>query len=259
MAKKRGQNSTSSGVTFGPSHRIGFAGSDEPLKKRGKGWIIVLAVVLAAAVLVGWVLLTHRRYAFDLAAVPPYDGSPYVELNGNKPLFTDAEKASTVSFERYSRLDVLGRCGVAFANLAEELMPTEARGDISSVRPTGWQTDRYPFVDREFLYNRCHLIAYALAGENANERNLITGTRYLNTEGMLPFEDRVAPYLELTGNHVLYRVTPVFEGDERVVRGVEMEGWSVEDRGENICFHVFVYNVQPGVVIDYRTGESREE
>ncbi len=258
MTKKHRKTNTAAGVSFGSSHHIGFE-TAERTPHKNRAWIGILALVVVCALLVGWVLLTHRRYAFDLAAVPPYSGEPYVELNGNEPLFTDAEKRSTAAFERYSSLDVLGRCGVAFANLSEELMPAEEREDIRSVRPTGWQTDRYPFVDREFLYNRCHLIAFALAGENANERNIFTGTRYLNTEGMLPFEVRVARYLELSGNHVLYRVTPVFEGDERVVRGVEMEGWSVEDGGDNIRFHVFVYNVQPGVVIDYRTGKSRAE
>ena len=260
MAKRKTEQYTTSGVSFGSSHLIGYGSAEQvPRKKNKRAWIWILALVVICAVFVGWVLLTHRTYAFDLASVPPYSGSPYVELNGNQPLFTDAEKASTVSFERFSSLDVLGRCGVAFANLAEELMPTEDREDISSVRPSGWVNAKYPFIDKEYLYNRCHLIAFALAGENANERNLITGTRYLNVEGMLPFEVRVARYLELTGNHVLYRATPVFEGTNRVASGVELEGWSVEDGGENICFHVYCYNVQPGVVIDYRTGESREE
>jgi DNA-entry nuclease len=260
MARKKTQQYTTSGVSFGSSHHIGYESAEQTARRKNKrAWIWILALVVICAVFTGRVLLTHRTYSFDLASVPPYDGRPYVELNGNKPLFTDAEKADTSSFERYSRLDLLGRVGVAYANVSKELMPAEDREDISSIRPTGWINKKYPFIDKEFLYNRCHLIAFALAGENANERNLFTGTRYLNVEGMLPFEVRVARYVELTGNHVLYRVTPVFEGDDRVVRGVEMEGWSVEDGGENICFHVFVYNVQPGVAIDYRTGESKED
>jgi len=254
------QSNTASGVSFGASHLIGYGAVGEaPRRTNRRAWIWILALVVVSLLAVGWALLTHRSYSFDLSDIPPYSGEPYVELNGNEPLFTDAEKASTVAFERYSGLDVLGRVGVAFANLSEELMPTEPRGDISSVRPTGWRTDRYAFIDQEFLYNRCHLIAFMLSGENANERNLFTGTRYLNVEGMLPFELRVARYIELTKNHVLYRAIPIFEGTDRVARGVELEGWSVEDGGENIRFHVFIYNVQPGISIDYRTGESREE
>ena len=260
MKARKKQQKTAGAVSFGAtSHLIGYGAAEAPVKKKNGAWIAIRALVVVAVCAIGWALLTHRTYAFDLADIPPCSGEPYVELNGNEPLFTDAEKAGTAAFERYSSLDVLGRVGVATANLAEELMPTEPRGDISDVRPTGWQTDRYAFVDQEFLYNRCHLIAFMLAGENANERNLFTGTRYLNVEGMLPFELRIARYIELTGNHVLYRVTPVFEGTDRVARGVELEGWSVEDGGENIRLHVFVYNVQPGVVIDYRTGESRAE
>ncbi|MDO4167391.1 MAG: DNA/RNA non-specific endonuclease [Eubacteriales bacterium] len=185
-------------------------------------------------------------------------GEPYEVLQDNAPEFTDKEKKSTKAFERYSSLDSLGRCGVAFANICKEIMPTGKRGEISQVKPSGWHTVKYDTVDGKYLYNRCHLIGYQLAGENANERNLITGTRYLNVEGMLPFEDKVADYVKETGNHVLYRVTPEYEDDELVARGVQMEGYSVEDQGEGICFNVFVYNVQPGIAIDYATGDSEQ-
>ena len=194
--------------------------------------------------------------AIDLASVPAYSGTPYVELYGNEPQFTDEDKARG-SFEEYSPLDSLGRCGVAFALIGTETMPTEERGSIGSVRPSGWHTIRYNgVVDGNYLYNRCHLIGYQLAGENANTKNLITGTRYLNVEGMLPFEDEVANYVERTGNHVLYRVTPVFDGGNLVASGVQMEAWSVEDGGKGVSFNVFCYNVQPGISIDYATGDS---
>lgn len=193
----------------------------------------------------------------SLEDIPAYDGFPYVELNGNQPEFTE-EDLSQGSFEQYSPLDSLGRCGTAFACIGEDLMPTQDRESISEVHPTGWKTAEYYFVDGGYLYNRCHLIGFQLTGENANEENLITGTRYLNVEGMLPFENMTADYIKETGNHVLYRVTPVFQGDELVARGVEMEALSVEDDGEGVCFHVYVYNVQPGVEIDYATGDSWE-
>lgn len=182
---------------------------------------------------------------------------PYEIRNENVPDFTQEEKR-TEAFERYSELDVLGRCGEAYANIGPELLPTEERGQIGQVRPTGFQTVKYDFIDGRYLYNRCHLIGYQLTGENANERNLITGTRYMNVEGMLPFENEVYTYIEETSNHVLYRVTPVYEGKNLVADGVIMEAWSVEDNGKGICFHVFVYNKQPGVEIDYATGESKE-
>jgi DNA-entry nuclease len=191
-----------------------------------------------------------------LDEIPKFSGEAYVVLNDNQPDFTDEEK-TTEAFETYSELDSLGRCGVAYANICEEIMPTEERGAIGQVKPSGWHTVKYDFVDGKYLYNRCHLIGYQLAGENANECNLITGTRYLNIEGMLPFENEVADYVKETGNHVLYRVTPIFTGDNLVADGVEMEGWSVEDEGEGVCFHIFAYNSQPGVTIDYATGESR--
>ena len=186
-----------------------------------------------------------------------YNGEPYVELNDNVPNFTTREKNNTKTCENYHRLDALGRCGTAYANICKELMPTEKRGAIGMVKPSGWNTVKYDVVDGKYLYNRCHLIGFQLAGENANKKNLITGTRYLNVDGMLPFEDEVAGYVKDTDHHVLYRVTPVFKGDNLVAEGVEMEAYSVEDKGKGICFHVFVYNVQPGVTIDYATGESR--
>lgn len=196
------------------------------------------------------------NYVFDVADVPQYSGNPYVEINGNVPLFSDDE-LTTKAFENYSNLDNLGRCGVAYANICLEIMPTEERGPIGSVRPSGWHTVKYnDLIDGNYLYNRCHLIGYQLAGENANEKNLITGTRYLNIQGMLSFENMVDDYVESTGNHVLYRVTPIFEGDNLVASGVLMEAKSVEDDGKGICFNVYAYNVQPGVVINYKTGDS---
>ena len=194
--------------------------------------------------------------AITLADIPEYSGEPFVVLNDNWPDF-GVEDLTTEPFEYYSELDSLGRCGVAYANVCLEIMPTLLCGSIGQVKPSGWQTVKYDFVDGKYLYNRCHLIGYQLAGENANERNLITGTRYMNVTGMLPFENMVDGYVEETENHVLYRVTPIFEGANLVASGVQMEAFSVEDVGEGICFHVFVYNVQPGVVIDYATGESR--
>ena len=198
--------------------------------------------------------------SLSLDSLPEYAGQAYVEVNGGVPDFSDEDKERTDAFEYYSDLDALGRCGTAYANICRELMPTEERGNIGRIKPSGWHTVKYPDVipDR-YLYNRCHLIAFCLAGENANEKNLITGTRYLNVEGMLPFEEQVARYVERTGNHVLYRVTPIFSGDDLIASGVEMEAWSIEDQGEGICFHIYCYNVQPGITIDYATGESTAE
>lgn len=200
----------------------------------------------------------EESFVFDYSEIPEYSGTPYIEINGNEPLFTESDM-TVRAFEEYSDLDFLGRCGVCFANVCRKLMPTAERESISSVKPTGWQSVMYDFVDCRSLYNRCHLIGYQLSGENANEKNLITGTRYLNTMGMLPFENMVADYVKETENHVLYRVTPVFVDDELVARGVLMEGYSVEDGGEGISYFVFCYNVQPGVIIDYKTGDSRED
>lgn len=190
-----------------------------------------------------------------LSDVPEFSGEPYVVINDNEPSFP-AEDFTSEGFEEYSPLDDLGRCGVAYANVGLETMPTEERGSISNVKPTGWQSVQYDFVDGKSLYNRCHLIGFQLTGENANRQNLITGTRYMNVDGMLPFENLVADYVKETENHVLYRVTPIFEGDNLVASGVQMEAQSVEDKGEGVCFNVYVYNNQPGVTIDYATGDS---
>lgn len=191
----------------------------------------------------------------DLSSIPAFSGVPYVAINDNVPEFTDAD-LTTTSFETYSNLDSLGRCGVAYACIGIDLMPTEERGSIGQVKPSGWHTVKYDIVDGKYLYNRCHLIGYQLTAENANTKNLITGTRYLNVEGMLPFENMVADYIKETGNHVLYRVTPAFEGDNLLASGVQMEAMSVEDKGESILFNVYCYNAQPGVSIDYTNGDS---
>ena len=194
----------------------------------------------------------------SLSEVPEYDGKPYIAIDGNQPGFTQKEKTEE-SFEQYSALDALGRCGTACANIGRDLMPTEKRGSIGKVKPTGWHTVKYDIVEGKYLYNRCHLIGYQLTAENANKKNLITGTRYMNVEGMLPFENMVADYVKETNHHVLYRVTPVFDGDNLLAEGVQMEAYSVEDEGDGVCFNVFVYNVQPGIIVDYETGESRRE
>lgn len=200
-------------------------------------------------------LVSAGTLVFDLASVPAYSGQPYAIVNDNKPYFTDAD-LTAVSFETYSDLDSLGRCGVAYASVGKDLMPTEERGSIGQVKPSGWHTIKYDNVDGKYLYNRCHLIGYQLTAENANEKNLITGTRYLNVQGMLSFENMAADYVKETGNHVLYRVTPVFEGSNLVASGVLMEAESVEDKGEGILYCVYVYNVQPGININYATGDS---
>ena len=191
----------------------------------------------------------------SLSEVPAYSGEPYVAINNNTPSFND-EELTTTSFETYSTLDYLGRCGVAYACIGTDLMPTEDRGSISEVTPSGWINKEY---DGQYLYNRCHLIGFQLSGENANERNLITGTRYMNVEGMLPFENMIADYVHETDNHVLYRVTPIYDGTDLVASGVQLEAESVEDDGEGVLFNVYVYNVQPGITIDYATGESWQE
>ena len=201
------------------------------------------------------VVHTGTASAFNTADVPAYSGKPYTAVNNNEPYFT-SDDLTTEAFENYSELDALGRCGVAYANVCLETMPTEKRGSISEVKPTGWHSVKYDNVDGKSLYNRCHLIGYQLTAENANQQNLITGTRYLNVDGMLPFENMVADYVKETDNHVLYRVTPIFTGDNLVADGVLMEGYSVEDEGDGICFCVYAYNVQPGITIDYATGDS---
>ena len=187
--------------------------------------------------------------------IPEYSGTPYVILNNNKPEFTENE-ITTKAFEKYSELDNLSRCGVAFACLGIETMPTTERGEIGMIKPSGWHLKKYDCVDGKYLYNRCHLIGFQLSGENANDKNLITGTRYLNVDGMLPFENMVADYIEETNNHVMYRVTPIFEGENLLCKGVKMEAYSVEDGGKGISFNVFCYNAQPYIKINYKTGES---
>lgn len=195
--------------------------------------------------------------SFNLAEIPEFDeSSSYVVINNNNPDFKE-EDLSTKSFEIYSDLDELGRCGVAYANIGKDIMPTEERESIGQIKPTGWRTARYDCVEGKYLYNRCHLIGYQLTAENANEKNLITGTRYMNVEGMLLFENIVADYIKKTGNHVLYRVTPIFKENNLVVSGVQMEAKSVEDNGQGVQFNVYVYNNQPGIEINYLTGESK--
>ena len=191
----------------------------------------------------------------DLSKVPAFSNKAYVKVNNNQPGFT-ASDLTTSSFEKYSSLDSKGRCGIAYACIGKDLMPTGERGNIGSVKPSGWHTVKYAGIDGNYLYNRCHLIGWQLTGENANEKNLITGTRYMNVEGMLPFENMVADYIKETGNHVLYRVTPIFKGDNLLASGVQMEAYSVEDNGDGICFNVFCYNAQPGVTINYSDGSS---
>lgn len=217
----------------------------------GSAAVIVLLVVL-------YLILPapETAPAVSLESIPAFSGEPYIILNNNVPKFTEKEY-TTQSYERYEDLDALNRCTLTMACIGSDLMPTEDRGEIGQVKPTGWVTAKYDFVDGKYLYNRCHLIGFQLTGENANERNLITGTRYMNVDGMLPFENMVADYIKETGNHVLYRVIPVFDGENMVASGVTMEAWSVEDEGDGICFYVYVYNVQPGVEIDYATGESQ--
>lgn len=199
----------------------------------------------------------NYTYSEGSEEIPVYAGEPYVELNGNVPEFTVSDMTTT-SFESYSELDSLGRCGTAYACIGADLMPDTDRESISTVKPSGWNNKQYDsdLVDGGWIYNRCHLIAFCLTGENANSQNLITGTRSFNVDGMLPFEVETAEYVESTGNHVLYRVTPIYDGDDLVARGVQMEGYSIEDSGDSICFNVFVFNIQPGITIDYATGEN---
>lgn len=190
--------------------------------------------------------------------IPEFNGSDFVELNNNQPGFS-TDDYELIGGEYYSSLDYLGRCGVVYANIDASMRPTEERGSIGMIKPSGWNQAKYEgYVDSKppYLFNRCHLIAYALTGQNANEQNLITGTRYFNVTSMLPFEEQVMHYLDKSSNHVLYRVTPFFKGTELVARGVEMEAYSIEDNGAGVCFHVFVYNYQPGIEIDYKTGDS---
>lgn len=244
-------------------------------KKRSIEKIIISITILLCAITYEYIISHKEKTAiesnnidvnsketiyFDLSTIPEYSSSPYVEINNNIPEF-GVEDYATESFERYSEWDVLGRSGVAYANICKEIMPKigEERGEIGNIRDlSGWVQKRYDdLIKDKYLYNRCHLIGWQLAGENDNKKNLITGTRYLNTEGMLPFENLVAQYINKnTNNHVLYRVTPIFEGNNKLASGVQMEAWSVEDSGQGLHFNVYCYNVQPGVVIDYATGES---
>lgn len=196
-------------------------------------------------------------FSADPDGIPAYSGTPYVNLNGGEPQFTE-EEITDKSYEFYSELDSLGRCGYTIACIGKDIMPTEDRESISSVKPSGWINKAYDssLVDGRYIYNRCHLIGFQLTGENANKQNLITGTRYMNVDGMLPFENMVADYVKETNNHVMYRVTPIYVGDNLVASGVQMEAFSVEDNGEGICFNVYVYNVQPGITINYATGDN---
>ena len=214
---------------------------------------ILCIICLIGAVVTGY--LTKPEYAKDVQNVSPFSAAAYVTIADGRPDFSEDDLV-TESYEFYSEQDLLGRCGYAMACIGQDIMPTEERGSIGQVKPSGWQTVKYDIVDGKYLYNRCHLIGYQLTGENANVRNLITGTRYMNTEGMLPFENQVAEYVRQTGNHVIYRVTPVYDGNALVARGVQMEAYSVEDSGAGVCFNVYVYNEQPGIVIDHTDGSS---
>lgn len=215
-------------------------------------FFMVLSLVLNFSVL----SVSAEATKITLSNLPAYSGEAYVELNDNVPNFSKSD-LTTKAFEKYSELDELGRCGVAYANVCTGTMPTEKRGNIGMIKPSGWHTVKYDNVDGKYLYNRCHLIGYQLTAENANEKNLITGTRYLNVEGMLPFENMVADYVEETDNHVLYRVTPIFNGKNLLASGVQMEAYSVEDKGKGVSFNVYCYNVQPDIDIDYSNGVSK--
>ena len=226
---------------------------------RKRAFSSLLLLVLSAVMI--WeaffsTIPVNRDSFFSLSDIPAYTSSPYVEVNHNIPFFTEEELKSD-EYESYSKLDYLGRCGPAMAMIGIDMMPTQKRGSISMVKPTGWHLAKYDFIDGKYLYNRCHLIAYELSGENANVQNLITGTRYMNVVGMQPFEDKTAWYILRTGNHVLYRCTPIFEGDNLLATGVLLEARSIEDHGEGICFNVFCYNVQPNIKIDYHTGDHQ--
>lgn len=222
--------------------------------------IVVAVLIIATLITCGCSKeisqIVSNNTIITLDNIPEYEGNSYVILENNHPSFFK-EELSEESFEQYSELDSLGRCGTAYANIGIDLLPTKNRGSIRNIKPTGWHTIKYSIIEKRYLYNRCHLIGYQLTAENANEKNLITGTRYLNIEGMLPFENMVANYIKETENHVLYRVTPVYKGENLLASGVVMEGYSVEDKGNGICFNVYVYNVQPGIGIDYESGNSK--
>mgnify|MGYP001625440529 FL=1 len=231
-------------------------------KTNSLNYFLIMIIVFLILSVVVYYVEPFRTYFLNFTSsyvvqeAPTYEGKLYTVLNNNKPNFEESDY-TTESFETYSNLDVLGRCGVAFANISQELMPTEDRESISSIKPSGWHSVKYDIVEGKYLYNRCHLIGFQLAGENANEKNLITCTRSMNVDGMLPFEDQVADYVKKTNHHVLYRVTPVFDGNNLVASGVQIEASSVEDRCGDICFNVYVYNVEEGITIDYLTGESK--
>lgn len=231
------------------------------MKKRSKLFILIL--IMGVLFYCGddiykyaYGLINVDNNSYDIDNIPSYAGNSYVIVNDNIPNFKE-EDYTTTSFEKYGELDYLGRCTTATSNIGIDLMPTEKRGSIGMIKPTGWHTIKYDHIDGKYLYNRCHLIGYQLTGENANKKNLITCTRSMNTKGMLQFENMVADYIKKTSNHVLYRVTPVFEGDNLLATGVQMEAYSVEDSGKGIMFNVFVYNIEDGIIIDYKTGESK--
>lgn len=226
------------------------------MKKKNVFLCLLMALSLVCNLSVMSAPATSQKDKITLNNLPVYSGEAYVELNDNVPSFSKKDM-TTKAFEKYSELDDLGRCGVAYANVCRETMPTEERGNIGMIKPSGWQTVKYDNVDGKYLYNRCHLIGYQLTAENANEKNLITGTRYLNIEGMLLFENMVADYIDETDNHVLYRVTPIFKGNNLLASGVQMEAYSVEDKGKGVSFNVYCYNVQPGITIDYTNGDSK--
>lgn len=226
------------------------------MKKKNVFLCLLMALSLVCNLSVMPASAALQKEKITLNNLPVYSGEAYVELNDNVPSFSKKDMTSK-AFEKYSKLDDLGRCGAAYANVCRETMPTEERGNIGMIKPSGWHTVKYDNVEGKYLYNRCHLIGYQLTAENANEKNLITGTRYLNVEGMLPFENLVADYVEETDNHVLYRVTPIFKGDNLLASGVQIEAYNVEDKGKGVSFNVYCYNVQPGITIDYTNGDSK--
>lgn len=234
------------------------------IPKSPKAFLVSLIVIGIAGCLTAYQnnLFTPKKEekpvaqtSYQLENIPSYQGDAYVVINQNEPEFIDIDKNFTG--ENYSDLDALGRCGVAMARVGIDTMPTEERGSIGMVKPSGWHTVKYDIVSGKYLYNRCHLIGYQLTGENANEKNLITCTRSMNTTGMLEWENKVADYVKETENHVLYRVTPMFQDENLVATGVQIEALSLEDNGEGVKFNVFVYNVQEGIEIDYKTGDSK--
>lgn len=219
---------------------------------------LLLALVFALLFTVYTSLKEKEIISYSKDSIPEYNGEAYIYLDNNEPNFADS-LMNTNSFEEYSELDYLGRSGTALANIGTDLMPTKERESIGSIKPSGWQISKYDFIDGKYLYNRCHLIGYQLTGENKNEKNLITCTRYMNTKGMLEWENKIASYIQKTSNHVLYRVTPYYKNDNLLASGVEMEAYSIEDKGKGIKFHIYVYNVQPGIKIDYKNGDNKRD